>query len=117
MLRGGRSKELGRYCKALATDSPCCCQVSPRRTAQVQLVLLSGAVQSMVPHQRLIMRSEILSAARCIISKLADLGSTRVAKGSTPENMDALEIPVARSQPMYCALLGAVTRYLRFALY
>ncbi len=71
----------------------------------------------MVLRQRLIMRSEILSVARCIISELADLGSPSVAEGSTPENMDGFEIPVARHRALYCASLGAVTRYLRFVLY
>ena len=98
------------------TAFPCCCQVSPRKMAQVQVDLLSGKVQSIVPHQRLIIKLVILSAARCMISDPADLGSPSVADRLTPENTDGLEIPVARHQALYCALVVAVISVLRFVL-
>jgi len=58
--------------------------------------LSSGFMQSIIPCQREIMRSEMLSVARCIISEPAELGRPRVAEGTRPENIEGLEMPVAK---------------------
>ena len=63
--------------------------------------LSSGFVQSIVPHQREIIRSEMLSTARCMISEPAELGRPRVAEGIRPENIEGLEMPVAKCQAQY----------------
>jgi hypothetical protein len=80
------------------TTLPCCCHTSPHNTAQSQLALSSGFVQLIVPHQRLIIMSERLSAPRCMMSKPADLGNPNVLEQFMPENIEGLDIPVSRYQ-------------------
>jgi len=38
----------------------------------------------------------MLSMARCMMSELAELGRPRVEEETRPENIDGLEIPVAK---------------------
>ena len=95
MFRGGRSNELGRKYRASATDFPCLCHTSPRSTSHVHVSLSSGRVQSIVPRHKLIIKSERLSAPKCIMSDPADLGSPSVNRESRPENIDGFDIPVS----------------------
>ena len=63
--------------------------------------LSSGFMQSIVPHQREIMRSEMLSVARCMMSEPAELGRPRVEEEIRPENIEGFEIPVAKCRALY----------------
>ena len=118
MLQGGWSNELGRKCKVLPTALPCWFQVAlSQRTAQDQDCLSSGLVQSIVPHQREIIRLDRLSVLRCIISEPADWGSLRVKELIRPENKEGLDIPVARCWTWYWLSLGDEMRKARFVLY
>ena len=62
--------------------------------------LSSGLVQSIIPCQREIKRSDKLSAARCIMSEPTELGRPSVAEVTRPENIEGFEMPVAKCRAL-----------------
>jgi hypothetical protein len=84
--------------------------MSPCSMYHIHVSLLSGHVQSIMPCHKLIIKSDRLSAPKCIMSDPADLGSPSVKRGSRPENIDGLDIPVLRHRRRYCDSLGDKTR-------
>src|SRR5712671_7204363 len=91
--------------------------MSPCKTNHGQLALSSGRVQSIVPCHRLIIKSERLSAARCMMSDPADLGSLSVNRESRPENNDSLDMPVSRRRAQYCVSFREDIRLRKFSRY
>jgi hypothetical protein len=55
-------------------------------------------------------RSEMLSAARCMMSEPAELGRPRVEKETRPENIEGFEMPVAKRRALYWLSLGDARR-------